>query len=72
MTFIAFIQTIHNLFFYCTSAKLKAWEEQQACWESQRADLEQRAEDGEEKADKLEKYDAIHSYVLSLFVTIFL
>lgn len=41
------------------SAKLKAWEEQQACWESQKNELEQRVEDGEEKADKLEKYNAI-------------
>uniref|UniRef100_UPI0037E7089B neurabin-1-like n=1 Tax=Semicossyphus pulcher TaxID=241346 RepID=UPI0037E7089B len=37
-------------------AKLKAWQEREACWESQRAELEQRVEDGEEKADKLEKY----------------
>lgn len=41
------------------SAKLKAWEEQQACWESLRIELEQRVEDGEDKADKLEKYNAI-------------
>lgn len=37
-------------------AKLKAWEEQQACWESQRNELVQRVEDEAEKVDKIEKY----------------
>lgn len=40
-------------------AKLKAWEERQACWESQRNELEQRVEDEAEKVDKIEKYGAI-------------
>lgn len=37
-------------------AKLKAWEEQQACWESQKNELVQRVEDEAEKVDKIEKY----------------
>lgn len=53
---------MRNLFSHCLPAKLKAWEEQQACWDSQRSDLEQRVEDGEEKAEKLEKYVCFYAY----------
>lgn len=48
--------------FFCVPAKLKAWEELQACWESQRNELEQRVEDEAEKVDKIEKYGTHHVY----------
>lgn len=44
--------TIHCV---CVCAKLRKWEEQQACWESQKDELEQRVEYGAERVDKLEK-----------------
>lgn len=40
---------------HCVCAKLRKWEEQQACWESQKDELEQRVEYGAERVDKLEK-----------------
>lgn len=40
---------------HCVCAKLREWEEQQACWESQKDELEQRVEFGAERVDKLEK-----------------
>lgn len=45
----------HSLTINCVCAKLREWEEQQACWESQKDELEQRVEYGAERVDKLEK-----------------
>lgn len=45
----------NSLTINCVCAKLREWEEQQACWESQKDELEQRVEYGAERVDKLEK-----------------
>lgn len=55
----------NQFFFFYVPAKLKAWEERQACWESQRNELEQRVEDEAEKVDKIEKYGAI-MYIINI------